>query len=70
MRIWDSMKRMFQEVVTAIEAPINPVGDPRIEEDGHPWEEDGLEVRHEPAYDSATGIESMQPVYRKKGEVQ
>lgn len=30
---------------------------------------DDEEIRHEPVYDHITGIESMQPVIRKKGEV-
>lgn len=61
MRIWDSIKRKFEEIKESIENPEVGSGQPVLSDDE--------EVRHEPVYDHVTGTESMQPVVRKKSEL-
>jgi hypothetical protein len=70
MRIWDTVKKAWGEV----KAEIDPLHFD-IETGGtivqHPVDEnpDDFEIRHQPVYDHVTGIDSMQPVRVRKGDV-
>lgn len=69
---WDKVKKAWREVKAEIVAPVvDPVGatdGPIIPPDKMELGDDE-EIRHEPVYDNVTGVESMQPVLRKKSEI-
>ena len=73
MRIWDSIKRAFHDVAEKVEAPFTDVGDETETHDVKVEDSlavpEGYEIRHQPAYDHVTGVESMQPMLVKSSEV-
>lgn len=77
MRIWDSIKRVFHDVAEKVEAPFTDVGDETETRDAKDSDveqgladvPEGYEIRHQPAYDHVTGVESMQPMLVKSSDV-
>lgn len=65
MRIWDAVKNMWNETASAVRSEVTQL------EINHAASVLGAdeEIRHEPVYNHVTGVESMQPVKRKKSEI-
>lgn len=62
MRIWDSIKKAFHDAVDDVKHFDVETGS--VDE-----VPEGYEIRHQPAYDHVTGVESMQPMLVKSSDV-